>query len=145
MSPFPPTHRRLRRRSNESTNTAHIRRTEETVAYNRLHIIPLCAMAFFLKNIDSPNVSTVRIMNKGSSQNILAQLGMTSDEFNFVSTIYYVRAQNIDCKDGHADILPDSIHRRRSTIQPFVKRMLPSRWQSRIMVSSFFSPPQTLY
>lgn len=55
------------------------------------HIMPLCAIAFLLKNIDSTNVSTVKIMNVGTHRNILKQLGMSSDEYNFVSTIYYVR------------------------------------------------------
>jgi hypothetical protein len=54
------------------------------------HIMPLCAIAFLLKNIDSTNVSNARIMNTGSSRNILKQLGMSANEFNFVSTIYYV-------------------------------------------------------
>lgn len=54
------------------------------------HIMPLCAIAFLLKNIDSTNVSNARIMNTGTHRNILKQLGMSSNEFNFVSTIYYV-------------------------------------------------------
>ena len=54
------------------------------------HIMPLCAIAFLLKNIDSTNVSNARIMNEGTKRNILTQLGMSSNEFNFVSTIYYV-------------------------------------------------------
>jgi hypothetical protein len=54
------------------------------------HIMPLCAIAFFLKNLDSSNVTNARIMNTGTGQNILKQLGMSSNEFNFVSTIYYV-------------------------------------------------------
>jgi len=54
------------------------------------HFMPLCAIAFLLKNIDSTNVSNARIMNTGTHQNILTQLGMSSNEFNFVSTIYYV-------------------------------------------------------
>jgi hypothetical protein len=54
------------------------------------HLMPLCSIAFLLKNIDSANVSNARIMNTGTHQNILSQLGMSSNEFNFVSTIYYV-------------------------------------------------------
>ncbi|KAE9367761.1 pantothenate transporter [Stipitochalara longipes BDJ] len=54
------------------------------------HIMPLCAIAFLLKNIDSTNVTNARIMNTGTHRNILAQLGMSSNEFNFVSTIYYI-------------------------------------------------------
>jgi hypothetical protein len=55
------------------------------------HLMPLLAIAFLLKNIDSANVSNVRIMNTGTHRNILKQLNMSSNEFNFVSTIYYVR------------------------------------------------------
>ncbi|PMD55218.1 MFS general substrate transporter [Hyaloscypha bicolor E] len=82
------------------------------------HIMPLCAIAFLLKNIDSTNVSNARIMNTGSPRNILKQLGMSSNEFNFVSTIYYI---------------PYIIAEAPSNL--FIKRMLPSRWLSRIIVS----------
>lgn len=45
---------------------------------------------FLLKNIDADNVSNARIMNRGTSGNIMTQLGMTSNEYNLVATIYYV-------------------------------------------------------
>jgi hypothetical protein len=45
---------------------------------------------FLLKNIDADNVSNARIMNKGTSGNIMTELGMTSIEYNWVATIYYV-------------------------------------------------------
>jgi hypothetical protein len=54
------------------------------------HMMPLLSIAFLLKNIDYTNVSNAKIMNTGTHQNILKQLGMTANEFNFVSTIYYV-------------------------------------------------------
>ncbi|KAL5322572.1 hypothetical protein ACEPPN_010545 [Leptodophora sp. 'Broadleaf-Isolate-01'] len=82
------------------------------------HIMPLCAIAFLLKNIDANNVSNARIMNRGSDQNILKQLGMTANEFNFVSTIYYI---------------PYIIAEAPSNL--FIKRMSPSTWQSRIMIT----------
>lgn len=50
----------------------------------------LCSIMFLLKNIDADNVSNARIMNKGTSGNIMTQLGMTSNEYNLVATIYYV-------------------------------------------------------
>ncbi|KAG4430559.1 hypothetical protein IFR05_013961 [Cadophora sp. M221] len=82
------------------------------------HIMPLCAIAFLLKNIDANNVSNARIMNRGSDQNILKQLGMTENEFNFVITIYYI---------------PYIIAEAPSNL--FIKRMSPSTWQSRIMIA----------
>lgn len=35
-------------------------------------------------------VSNARIMNQGTHQNIMTQLGMTSDEYNLVTVLYYV-------------------------------------------------------
>lgn len=60
------------------------------------HLMPLLSICFLLKNIDALNVSNVRIMNTGTDQNILKELEMSSNEFNFVSTIYYVRATWFD-------------------------------------------------
>ncbi|RAL61057.1 hypothetical protein DID88_010398 [Monilinia fructigena] len=82
------------------------------------HLMPLLSICFLLKNIDASNVSNVRIMNTGTDQNILKELGMSSNEFNFVSTIYY---------------MPYIIAEAPSNL--FVKRLLPSKWQSRIMIT----------
>lgn len=49
---------------------------------------------FLLKNIDSDNVSNARIMNRGTPGNIMTQLGMTSNEYNLVATIYYVSQED---------------------------------------------------
>jgi hypothetical protein len=34
--------------------------------------------------------SNARIMNKGTDQNIMTQLGLTSNEYNLVTVLYYV-------------------------------------------------------
>lgn len=54
------------------------------------HLMTLCSIMFLLKNIDADNVSNARIMNKGTKSNIMTQLGMTANEYNLVTTIYYV-------------------------------------------------------
>ncbi|KAE8168484.1 major facilitator superfamily domain-containing protein [Aspergillus tamarii] len=54
------------------------------------HIMPLCAIMFLLKNIDSENVANAKIMNKGTDRNILTQLGMTTDQYNLVTVLYYI-------------------------------------------------------
>ena len=83
--------------------------TEERRLMRRVdwHLMPLCSLMFLLKNMDYQNVrvsiltpekiltmnlqaANARIMNKGTHQNILTQLGMTSNGYNFKSTIYYV-------------------------------------------------------
>lgn len=75
------------------------------------HLMPLCSIIFMFKNLDSDNVSlesqvrprknesvlisisqvsNARIMNRGTSQNIMTQLGMTSDEYALITALYYV-------------------------------------------------------
>ncbi|KAK6823219.1 hypothetical protein RU639_005994 [Aspergillus parasiticus] len=54
------------------------------------HIMPLCAIMFLLKNIDSENVANAKSMNKGTDRNILTQLGMTTDQYNLVTVLYYI-------------------------------------------------------
>lgn len=82
------------------------------------HLMTLCSIMFLLKNIDADNVSNARTMNKGSHTNIMAQLGMTSNEYNWVTTLYYI---------------PYIVAEAPSNL--LIKRLLPSRWQSRIMVT----------
>jgi hypothetical protein len=82
------------------------------------HIMPIVSIMFLLKNIDYSNASNARIMNGGTSQNILEQLHMSSNDFNWVSTIYF---------------LPYIIAEAPSNL--VIKRLLPSKWQSRIVVS----------
>ncbi|KIW93731.1 uncharacterized protein Z519_05046 [Cladophialophora bantiana CBS 173.52] len=83
-----------------------------------MHLMPLCSIMFLLKNMDYQNAANARIMNKGTDHNILTQLHMSSNDYNFISTIYYI---------------PYIIFEAPSNL--FIKKMLPSRWQSRIVVS----------
>ncbi|RDW61479.1 pantothenate transporter-2 [Coleophoma crateriformis] len=76
------------------------------------HIMPLCALMFLMKNLDANNVANIRIMNRGTDQNILTQLAMNSDDYNLIPYIIAEAPSNL-----------------------FLKRLLPSRWLSRIMVS----------
>ncbi|KAK2753336.1 hypothetical protein FQN55_003465 [Onygenales sp. PD_40] len=82
------------------------------------HLMPLCAIMFLIKNIDADNVANARIMNKGSERNIITELGMTANEYNLVTTLYYI---------------PYIIFETPSNL--LLKKLLPSRWQSRIMVT----------
>ncbi|KAI0872718.1 major facilitator superfamily domain-containing protein [Hypoxylon argillaceum] len=55
------------------------------------HLMPLCSLIFLFKNLDVDNVSNARIMNRGTPQNILTQLNLTSDEFALITVLYYSR------------------------------------------------------
>jgi hypothetical protein len=100
-----------------------------------LRLMTLCSIMFLLKNIDADNVSNARIMNRGQPSNIMTELGMTSNEYNLVTTMYYVSNMQMQC-----------YHLTKLTVQiPYIiaeapsnlvlKRLLPSRWQSRIMIT----------
>lgn len=52
--------------------------------------MPLMSLIYLLKNLDAANAANARIMDKGTDRNILTQLCMTSNDFNFVTTLYYV-------------------------------------------------------
>ncbi|KAI0096211.1 major facilitator superfamily domain-containing protein [Nemania sp. FL0031] len=82
------------------------------------HLMPLCSLMFLFKNLDVDNVSNARIMNRGTSQNILNQLNLTSDEFALVTVLYYI---------------PYIVGEAPSNL--LLKRFSPSRWQSRIMIT----------
>lgn len=72
-------------------------------------LMSLCSLIFMFKNLDSNNVrvyllstyystvlltmlqiSNARIMNQGTGHNIMTQLGITSNEYNLVTVLYYV-------------------------------------------------------
>lgn len=40
-------------------------------------------------------VANAKIMNKGTPTNILTQLHMTANEYNLITTVYYVRIHRI--------------------------------------------------
>ncbi|KPM41481.1 hypothetical protein AK830_g5064 [Neonectria ditissima] len=81
-------------------------------------LIPLLSMLYLMKKIDENNASNARIMNKGTDRNILTQLGITSDQYGMIAVLYtvpYILAE-----------VPSNL---------VLKRIRPSRWQSRVMIS----------
>ncbi|KAF0316120.1 hypothetical protein GQ607_016658 [Colletotrichum asianum] len=81
-------------------------------------VMTICSLLFLMKNIDADNISNARIMNKGTSRNIMTQLDMTSDEYNLLNVLYYV---------------PYIVLEAPSNL--LLKKFRPSAWQSRIMIS----------
>ena len=70
------------------------------------HLLPLLAVMYMVKTIDSNNVggksintvevidhfkvSNARVMDKDTPYNIMTELKMTSNQYNLVTTMYYV-------------------------------------------------------
>ncbi|KAJ2980697.1 hypothetical protein NQ176_g2476 [Zarea fungicola] len=81
-------------------------------------LMTLCSLLFMFKNLDSQNTANARIMNRGTKQNIIKQLGMTADEYNLVAVVYYI---------------PYIVGEAPSNL--LLKYFTPSKWQSRILIS----------
>jgi hypothetical protein len=58
-------------------------------------MMTICSILFLLKNIDADNISNARIMNRGTSQNIMTELKMTADQYNLLTVLYYVSCTNV--------------------------------------------------
>ncbi|MBE3042502.1 hypothetical protein IMZ48_07975 [Candidatus Bathyarchaeota archaeon] len=58
-------------------------------------MMTVCSLLFLLKNIDADNISNARIMNKGTGDNIMTELGMSSDQYNLLNVFYYVSCVSI--------------------------------------------------
>ncbi|KAI1269218.1 putative pantothenate transporter [Xylariaceae sp. FL1019] len=82
------------------------------------HLMPLCSLMFLFKGLDVDNVSNARIMNKGTPENILTQLNLSSNAYALVTVLYYI---------------PYVVAEAPSNL--LLKRFSPSRWQARIMVT----------
>ncbi|OAA34514.1 Major facilitator superfamily domain, general substrate transporter [Beauveria brongniartii RCEF 3172] len=80
-------------------------------------LMTLCSLIFMFKQLDSQNISNARIMNRGTSHNIMKQLGMIADEYNLVTVAYYI---------------PYIVGEAPSNL--LLKYFSPSKWQSRIMI-----------
>ncbi|KAL4807202.1 major facilitator superfamily domain-containing protein [Aspergillus unguis] len=98
-------------------------------------LMTLCSLIFMFKNLDSNNISNARIMNQGTGHNIMTQLGITSNEYNLVTVLYYVCLYYSPfCAVDFAEIkVPYIVLEAPSNL--LLKRFSPSRWQARIMVS----------
>lgn len=53
-------------------------------------LLPFLILIYFCKNLDVNNISYVKIMNVDEPTNILTQLKMTSDEWAWTATAYYI-------------------------------------------------------
>lgn len=93
---------------------------EEKALLRRIdwRIMTICSILFLLKNIDADNISNARITNRGTDQNIMTQLNMTSDQYNLLNVLYYVWQFHHSISDPRLLIVPiGAIHRIRSPIQ----------------------------
>ncbi|KAI1066877.1 hypothetical protein LB506_012048 [Fusarium annulatum] len=98
------------------------------------HLIPLLSVMYMVKSIDASNVSNARIMDRGTPRNIMTELNISADDYNFVTMAYYVclQAQIVSLSLISFQI-PYILAETPSNL--LVKRLKPSVWQARIMIS----------
>lgn len=66
-------------------------------------------------------------MNRGTPDNIMTQLGLTSDEYALVTVLYYVSSVMIRLSvidDENSLCQTDTIHSRRSTFESTAQEIL---------------------
>lgn len=84
-------------------------------------------------------LSNARIMAKGTPQNILTELHITSNQYNLVTTMYYVNQESPPPIQVESKLtgwkIPYILAEAPSNL--VVKLMRPSVWQARIMVRWF--------
>ncbi|EXJ80493.1 hypothetical protein A1O1_08638 [Capronia coronata CBS 617.96] len=78
----------------------------------------LIGMMYILKNIDYTNAATVKVLQVGQPRNIMVELNMTADQYNWVQSIYFISYIVFE--------VPSNL---------MLKRMTPRIWQSRIIGS----------
>ncbi|KAF2136699.1 uncharacterized protein K452DRAFT_312982 [Aplosporella prunicola CBS 121167] len=75
-------------------------------------------MIYLIKNIDYTNAASVKVLQVGESRNILKELHMSADQYNWVQSIYFIG--NILFE------VPSNL---------VMKKMSPRNWQTRIILS----------
>ncbi|XMA13957.1 hypothetical protein WAI453_006748 [Rhynchosporium graminicola] len=78
----------------------------------------LIGLMYIIKNIDYTNAASVKVLQVGKATNILRQLKMTPDEYNWVQSIYFIAYIIFE--------VPSNL---------LLKKFTPRNWQFRIMLS----------
>ncbi|EHK97616.1 putative tartrate transporter [Glarea lozoyensis 74030] len=94
---------------------------EEDKAIRRkvdMRFLWLIGLMYIIKNIDYTNAAAVKVLQVGKPTNILRQLKMTSDQYNWVQSIYFISYIVFE--------VPSNL---------MLKKATPRNWQFRIMLS----------
>ncbi|KAH7395549.1 MFS transporter [Cadophora sp. MPI-SDFR-AT-0126] len=78
----------------------------------------LIGLMYIIKNIDYTNAAAVKVLQVGKPTNIMVQLKMTADEYNWVQSIYFIAYIIFE--------VPSNL---------LLKKASPRNWQFRIMLS----------
>ncbi|KAF2644428.1 permease of the major facilitator superfamily [Massarina eburnea CBS 473.64] len=78
----------------------------------------IIGMMYLIKSVDYQNAASAKVLQVGQSSNIMTELKMTADQYNWVQSIYFISYIIFE--------VPSNL---------VLKKMTPRNWQSRIMLS----------
>ncbi|KAL3442348.1 major facilitator superfamily domain-containing protein [Aspergillus insuetus] len=78
----------------------------------------LISIMYLIKTIDYTNAASVKVLQVGEDRNVLTELNMTANEYNWVQSIYFISYIVFE--------VPSNL---------VLKRLTPRLWQSRIMLT----------
>lgn len=55
-----------------------------------LRFLPLMGFMYLVKQVDYTNAASIKVLQVGQPSNVLAELGMTADHYNWIQTVYFV-------------------------------------------------------
>lgn len=53
--------------------------------------LPLVGFMYLVKQVDYTNAASIKVLQVGQPSNVLTELGMTADQYNWIQTVYFVR------------------------------------------------------
>lgn len=55
-----------------------------------LRFLPLMGFMYLVKQVDYTNAASIKVLQVGQPSNVLTELGMTADQYNWIQTVYFV-------------------------------------------------------
>ncbi|KPM36367.1 hypothetical protein AK830_g10200 [Neonectria ditissima] len=83
-----------------------------------LRFLPLMGFMYLIKQLDYTNAAAIKVLQVGEERNVLTELNMTVDQYNWVQTIYFISYVIFE--------VPSNL---------VLKRFTPRKWQTRIFLT----------
>lgn len=55
-----------------------------------LRFLPLMRFMYLVEQVDYTNAASIKVLQVGQPSNVLTELGMTADQYNWIQTVYFV-------------------------------------------------------
>lgn len=111
-----------------------------------LRFLPLMGFMYLVKQVDYTNAASIKVLQVGQPSNVLTELGMTADQYNWIQTVYFVRLVfvrhslktpswrfSLEGKLTLAFQISYVIFEVPSNL--VLKKVTPRKWQTRIFLS----------